>query len=227
MVEHIPCLFLPNEDEKGNKLIIYFHGNAEDIGLAFDLLYMFGTEMNAHVMAIEYPGYGLYKVGGPDERKMREDCEAVYDYLTCVVGVKESDIIVFGRSMGSGPTSYLSSLKQCKCILLMSAFMSIKDAAKYLFGWGSFMSWMVFERFRNIDYIANAKCPCFIMHGMKDTLIPYNHAVELNKVCPNVSFLHLVPTMDHNEFKLMDDLVIPFRKFLLQIADTAPPVKTT
>jgi fermentation-respiration switch protein FrsA (DUF1100 family) len=29
---------LPYE-EGGNKLVIYFHGNAEDIGLAYDLLY--------------------------------------------------------------------------------------------------------------------------------------------------------------------------------------------
>jgi hypothetical protein len=31
-------LFLPYEDG-ASKLVIYFHGNAEDIGLAFDLLY--------------------------------------------------------------------------------------------------------------------------------------------------------------------------------------------
>ena len=42
--EYIPCLYLPCEDG-GNKVVIYFHGNAEDIGLAFDLLYMFGAEM--------------------------------------------------------------------------------------------------------------------------------------------------------------------------------------
>lgn len=41
MIEHIPCLFLPH-DEGGNKIVIYFHGNAEDIGLAFELLYLFG-----------------------------------------------------------------------------------------------------------------------------------------------------------------------------------------
>ena len=41
LIDHIPCLYLPHE-EGGNKLIIYFHGNAEDIGLAFDLLYLFG-----------------------------------------------------------------------------------------------------------------------------------------------------------------------------------------
>ena len=60
MVEHIPCLYLPN-DEGGNKIAIYFHGNAEDIGLAFDLLYLFGQKMQMHVLAVEYPGYGLYK----------------------------------------------------------------------------------------------------------------------------------------------------------------------
>lgn len=116
--------------------------------------------------------------------------------------------------MGSGPTSYLASLKACHSILLMSPFMSIKDAAKDLFGWGGFMNWMVIERFRNIEYIAQAKCPCFFMHGLKDTLIPFNHSVELNKVCPTVSFLHLIPDMDHNEFKIMEDLVLPFKKFV-------------
>jgi len=39
--DHVPCLYLPNDDG-GNKLVIYFHANAEDIGLAFDLLYIFG-----------------------------------------------------------------------------------------------------------------------------------------------------------------------------------------
>ncbi len=56
--------------------------------------------------------------------------------------------------MGSGPTSYLASLKPCHSVLLMSPFMSIKDAAKDLFGWGGFMSFVVVERFRNIDCIA-------------------------------------------------------------------------
>ena len=41
LLEYIPCLYLPC-DTGGNKVVIYFHGNAEDIGLAFDLLYMFG-----------------------------------------------------------------------------------------------------------------------------------------------------------------------------------------
>jgi hypothetical protein len=41
MVDHIPCLYLPYE-EGADKLVLYFHGNAEDIGLAFDLVYLIG-----------------------------------------------------------------------------------------------------------------------------------------------------------------------------------------
>lgn len=117
--------------------------------------------------------------------------------------------------MGSGPTSYLASKKNCHSILLMSPFISIKDAAKDVLGWGGFMSYFAIERFRNIDYISQAKCPCFFMHGIKDTLIPFDHSVQLLQVCPAVSFLHLVPEMDHNDFRLIEDLVLPFKKFVL------------
>ena len=38
-VEHIPCLFIPFK-EGTNKLILFFHANAEDIGGTFDFLYL-------------------------------------------------------------------------------------------------------------------------------------------------------------------------------------------
>jgi hypothetical protein len=67
--------------------------------------------------------------------------------------------------MGSGPTSYLSSIKNPFALLLMSPYTSIKDAAKSLLGWASFLSIIVYEKFRNIDTIKHAKCPVFFLHG--------------------------------------------------------------
>jgi len=81
----LPCTAdeaLPEHLGGGNKVLIYFHGNAEDIGLAFDLMYMAGSELGMHVLAVEYPGYGLYKHSKPDETKIREDADTIYDYLT-------------------------------------------------------------------------------------------------------------------------------------------------
>lgn len=215
-IDHIPCLYLPHE-EGGNKLIIYFHGNAEDIGLAFDLLYLFGQRMEMHVLAVEYPGYGLYKTQKPNEEFIKQDAEMIYEYLTKCVGIREKDIILFGRSMGSGPTSHLASIKNPYALLLMSPYTSIKEAAKSLLGWASFLSMIVYEKFRNIDTIKRARCPVFFLHGQQDTLIPPSHSQELHAACPMECYLHLPEKMDHNEFQLDEDLVNPFKDFIKKL----------
>ena len=44
-----------------SKLLIYFHGNAEDVGLAYDFLDNLRCSLMVHILAIEYPGYGIYR----------------------------------------------------------------------------------------------------------------------------------------------------------------------
>ncbi len=99
----------------------------------------------------------------------------------------------------------------------MSAFMSIKEVVKDILGWAAFISFVVNERFPNLEHVKQAKCPCFIMHGLKDELIPPKHSRELSKACPTYCYLHLVENMDHNEFKLKEDLINPFKKFVAQV----------
>jgi hypothetical protein len=118
-----------------------------------------------HVLAIEYPGYGLYKTCPTSEQQMGEDSEILYDYLTKVMGIPESSIILFGRSIGSGPATLLASKRKPGALLLMSPFTSIKDVAKNILGYMSFLSNVVYERFRNIDNIKKVKCPVFLLHG--------------------------------------------------------------
>jgi hypothetical protein len=69
------------------------------------------------------------------------------------VGINQNNIILFGRSMGSGPTSYLSSVRNPYALILMSPYTSIKNAAKSILGWASFLGFMIYEKFRNIDAI--------------------------------------------------------------------------
>lgn len=57
---------------------------------------------------MEYPGYGLY-VGETGSDKMLNDALYVYDHLTGKLGVSESDIIIFGRSIGCSPACYIAS----------------------------------------------------------------------------------------------------------------------
>ena len=56
----IPCLYLPYLGGS-SKILIYFHGNAEDVGLAMELLAFVKDMLKVHVLAMEYPGYGVYE----------------------------------------------------------------------------------------------------------------------------------------------------------------------
>ena len=96
---------------------------------------------------------------------MKEDAEIVFDYLTKTIGMQENDIVLIGRSMGSGPATYLASKKNAYSLLLISAYTSIKDVARDMLGWMSFLTVIVYERFRNIDLIKTCKCPAFFLHG--------------------------------------------------------------
>ena len=43
-----------------SKVILYFHANAEDIVLSHELLDFIRALLKVNVIAIEYPGYGIY-----------------------------------------------------------------------------------------------------------------------------------------------------------------------
>lgn len=73
-------MYLPYS-QGSSKILIYFHGNAEDIGLATELLDYVRSLLRVHVLAVEYPGYGIYD-GTPDAGQIQIDADYVYFYLT-------------------------------------------------------------------------------------------------------------------------------------------------
>ena len=117
--------------------------------------------------------------GFPNDTSIMRDSEAVYEYLTTRLRVKPRNIIVFGRSIGSGPATYLASKREVGALVLMSAFTSIRAVVKDFVG--KFAQYVIMERFNNLETIANVKCPTFLVHGQKDNLIPYNHSEELHR----------------------------------------------
>lgn len=153
---------------------------------------------------MEYPGYGIYD-GSPDAYQILLDAEAVYAYLTKSLKIPESSIILFGRSIGTGPATYLASKNNPCSLLLMSPFKSIREIVKEQAG--SFLQYLISDRFRNIDFIEKVKCPTFIVHGQKDTLISFRHSQELHYKCGGPSALIMPKDMDHNEFDFIDDLI--------------------
>ena len=82
-------------------------------------------------MAVEYPNYGVYEdPDGASEEKILRDAELVYNFVRDVAKLKEKDIIVMGRSLGSGPSTHLAAKYDPRSLVLMSPYTSIKCVAK-------------------------------------------------------------------------------------------------
>ena len=58
----IPALHLPFKPGS-SKVMIYFHANAEDVVLSHELLDYMRALLRISIIAVEYPGYGLYTEG--------------------------------------------------------------------------------------------------------------------------------------------------------------------
>ncbi|CAD8151491.1 unnamed protein product [Paramecium octaurelia] len=212
---HIPCMYVDSRIHSPN-IVMYFHANCEDITQSYKFLIHLRDNLQVSAIAMEYPGYGKYKNEQPNAEFILKDAEYVYNYLTKRLGYNENRIIIFGRSIGSGPATYLASKYKPACLALMSPFTSLKAAVRdYV---GSWAQYLIRQRFDNLDQIKKVKIPTFILHGKADNIIPYTQAQELYKNCQaSQCIMHLADDMDHVSYRLYKDLINPFTEFLLQI----------
>ena len=89
----------------------------------------------------------------------------------------------------------------------MSPFKSLRQAAISIVG--TFLASFLAERLNNADMLQYVTAPVFIVHGVKDELIPYSQAEALLNCCSRsqLTYLLLAPEMTHNRFNVEADLV--------------------
>lgn len=144
---------------------------------------------------------------------MLEDSVIVFDFLVETLNFLPENIFIFGRSIGTGPATFLASQrKKCKMLILFSPFTNLKAIVK---DYVSILSVFVRDRFPNIEHIKKIKSPIFILHGKKDKIIKVEHSIQLHKEA-QTKYKHLVirEDMTHNQYRLYDDLIIPLCQFL-------------
>lgn len=103
---NVPCLFLPFQHARF--LMMFFHANAEDLGLIYNFCTILKDLFQVNVLAVEYPGYGICP-GASTEEGIMANAEAAMDFAIETLGVAQNDILLFGRSLGTGPTVALAS----------------------------------------------------------------------------------------------------------------------
>jgi len=151
-------------------LILYSHGNGEDLGHIFPHLKEL-QKRGVGILAYDYPGYGRSS-GQPTEKGVFAAADAVYTYATKVLGIPPSQIVLYGRSLGSGPSTWLASKYPVAGVILDGAFTSTFRVLTRI-------KILPFDIFDNLPRLRASTCPYLLIHGKQDWTVPFRHA-EIN-----------------------------------------------
>jgi uncharacterized protein len=178
-----------------DEVILYFHGNAGNLSgwqfVAEDFL-----PAGFGVLIIDYRGYGK-STGEISEKGFYQDAEAAWQFLT-QGGVSASDIIIYGRSIGSGVAVQLAAKHRCKGLVLEAPYTSLARLANEKLPM-FFPSLILRFNFNNISLMNSVTCPVIFIHGKADTLIPSHHSDELFNAFTGKKELITIEKGSHND----------------------------
>jgi len=176
---------------EGKKVIMYCHGNAEDLTAVdgrFDALVAEGYT----VATFDYPGYGLSD-GTPDEDGCYRNAYRLYDWLVCCRGISPKDIIVVGYSIGTGVATAIAASRKVGGLWLEAAYLSAPRAVTRI-------RLLFVDSFPSIDTIRHVECPIVMLHGTSDSIIPYSQGRRLYDIAPIPKWFVPINGAGHGDF---------------------------
>ena len=189
------------EAKEGKPTVIFFHGQSENITKWQDT-FLFLKNLGYGALFLSYRGH--YKSAGrPSEQGIYTDAETAVEYLL-KKGIKENDIILWGRSLGSSAALQTAVKYNVKKVIIESGILDIKSAAESVFKryikifhihiLGDFIMWLIqtsdfLQKFDNREKISEVNVPVLIIHAENDEIIDYRQAVGLQKYNPSAKLI--------------------------------------
>jgi pimeloyl-ACP methyl ester carboxylesterase len=165
--------WLDNPQSTTGKVVIYFGGNAEDV------LYTAGTmHLDARrILFVNYRGYGG-STGKPSEKGFFEDALTLYGYATRKERVRPEDVVLMGRSLGSGVATMLASDRPVAGVVLITPFDSLVSVAAEHYPFTP-VRFLLKHRFESIERAPLLEVPVLVLAAQHDNIVPPAHAQRL------------------------------------------------
>ncbi len=196
-----------------DQIILFSHGNAEDIYDSFE--YCSSTlqrYVKINFIVYDYTGYSVNDTNfSPCEKFVYNDILTVYNYLVNVRKYKPNNIILLGRSLGTGPSCFLAEKYKVGGVILNSGFASILRVAF------SLNLIFPFDLFCNIKRINNITAPITIIHSVDDEIVPFENAIDLCENCNDQALfdpLFIEGTTHNNIDRICDKFYDHINNFL-------------
>ena len=186
----VHTVLFPKEDPDG--VVLYFHGNAGSLR-EWGTLH---TDFDAHpydLWIMDYRGFGK------SEGKLTSEAVLHADALKMWEAAKQrypdKEVIIYGRSIGTGVASALAAKHPPKLLILETPYYNLPDLVKQIAPWAP--PFLLRYRLMNDQYITNQPFPIHLIHGDRDALIPVSSSERLSTLGDHIEF-HLIKGAEHN-----------------------------
>jgi pimeloyl-ACP methyl ester carboxylesterase len=194
--------------------IFYLHGNAEDVGLSLSELRGMSVQCSANVFAVEYCGYSR-ATGNASEKNCYQCADAGLEYLLSERQIPPEHIVVFGRSLGSGPAvDVAQKRKQDVAGLILQS--PLESGIRSQIGAISATLLFSIDIFPNHQKLPYVEAPCLIMHGTLDRVVPCSNGRALYKMLKQPVEPMWLKGRGHNDMP-SDQVNRRVRKFLQEL----------
>ena len=174
---------------QSSKLLLYFGGNADD---ATAILKYLNPDLDMQVVAFNYRGYGE-SGGKPTQEALFSDSLAIYDTFA-----KDKQVIVMGRSLGTGVATYLASKRQVSHLVLITPYDSIRAIAKAKYPYFP-IDLLIRHPFESTQYTPKIQAEVRVVEVLGDRVVPNEHTANLLLTIPNLSLHVKIENITHGE----------------------------
>ena len=182
--------------------VIFWHGNGGNLSLWLDVI----AGLRQHgfsVLAVDYRGYGG-STGRASERGIYVDADATVALFNTQLRKASTPVIFWGRSLGTPVAASASGRSRPDALVLESPF---PDVVAVFRGNPVMLFFTLFSsyRFPTLRLMERYDGPLLVIHGDRDTLIPYRAGRDLfDRAATQRKEFVTIRGAEHNDLHVAD-----------------------
>ncbi len=177
-------------------LVFFLHGNAGSLAEWGQLAPTY-TRLGYDVFMLDYRGYGQSADTITSQAQLLADVQVAYQQV--LMHYDESQVIIAGYSLGTGPATWLAAQHHPRLLLLHAPYYSLADMAAHTVKvWPVLPNFLLRYPMPTNEFIRQVRAPIVLVHGDHDNLIPYNSSVRLKALLKPGDHLITIRGGGHN-----------------------------
>ena len=195
------------------KTILFFHGNAGELGARTYKLNKF-NDLDLNFLIISWRGFSGNN-GKPTEQGLYKDAQKAVEWLE-KKGINKKDIVLYGESLGTGIAVELATKSKYSGIILESPYTSMIDMGKRFYPFLP-ISILQKDKYNSLKKLSMIKSPILVLHGKSDTLVPFYMGKKIYDAANEPKYYYF-PDHDNHMMTYDQDMLRTLSNFVNKIS---------